>query len=199
MPTPSNLRGPALLEHLVALPAPERDGCVDALLGIDALPPDEPNLPRGAVPYLPCGVEEILEVVRAVPLRGGDVFVDLGSGLGRVALLVHLLTGSRASGIEIQGSLVREARKRAAALGLEGIGFVQANAAEIDLEGTVFFLYAPFNGELLSRVVGRLEAVARRHAIVIAAVGLELGGVPWLAPRATSNPAVVLYDSRSVR
>ena len=173
----------------------ERDAWVSALLAIDALPPDEPNLPRGAVPYLPCGVEEILEVVRAVPVREDDAFVDLGSGLGRVALLVHLLTGARASGVEIQEQLVREARGRAAALGLEAVEFIHADAAETELEGTVFFLYAPFNGELLARVVARLEAVARRHAIVVASVGLELRGVPWLVPRATSNPAVVVYDS----
>lgn len=189
------LRGAALLERLLAVPSFDRDVWLDELLGLEEPPPDVPDLPRGAVPYLPCGVEEIVAAVLEVPLRAGDELVDLGSGLGRVVLLAHLLTGARASGVELQEPLVRSARARCAALGLTGVSFVHANAAELELEGSVFFLYAPCNGELLGLVLGRLEAVARRRPIVVCAVGLELPGVAWLAPRRTSCVALALYDS----
>ncbi len=190
------LRGAGLLERLLAVPAPERDAWTEELLGLEEAPPDIADLPRGAVPYLPCGVDEILTLVRELPLRSSDELVDLGSGLGKVVLLAHLLSGARASGVEIQAPLVQCARERGVALGLAAVSFVHANAAEAELDGSIFFLYAPFNGDLLTAVLGRLEQVARRRTIAVCAVGLELNGVPWLRPRQTSNVSVTLYDSR---
>src|SRR5262245_24997115 len=139
------LRGPALLDAIAAVPADGRETWIDALLGIDELPADA-ALPRGAVPYLPCGVDDIVAFVRELPLREEDVLVDLGSGLGRVAILAHLLTGARAHGIEIQDHLVASARRRARALGLDRVSFDRADVREAALDGSVFFLYAPFNG-----------------------------------------------------
>jgi len=191
------LRGPSLLERLLAVPAADRDAWVDALLGVPEPPPDAP-LPRGAVPYLPAGVDEILAMAREAPLRRGDVLVDLGSGLGRVAILAHLLSGARAHGVEIQEALVREATACCARLGLSAdVTFTCADAASSGLDGSVFFLYAPFNGELLARVMRRVEAVARHRPIVVCAAGLELPDERWLRRRETSPLAITLYDSIS--
>jgi hypothetical protein len=186
------IHGPALWEALQAIPAADRDAWVDTLLGIDSPPPDV-DLPRGAVPYLPCGVEEIVTMVRELPLRVSDELVDLGSGLGRVVMLAHLLSGARAHGIEIQAHLVERGRVRSRELGLAGVSFTHANAAEVDLDGSVFFLYAPFNGAMLTRVVQRLEAVARRRSIVIGSVGVELDE-SWLVARETSSRALTIYE-----
>ena len=43
-------------------------------------------------------------------MQASDVFVDVGSGLGRAAALVHLMTGARAIGLEVQPALVAAAR-----------------------------------------------------------------------------------------
>jgi hypothetical protein len=188
------LRGAALVELLRSIPFGDRDTWVDELLGLDPPPPDLPDLPRGAVPYLPCGVDEILAMVLELPLAPGDALVDLGSGLGRVVLLAHLLSGAKARGVELQPHLVREAEARRAELGLAEVSFVCGRAEEVELDGSVFFLYAPFNGELLERVVGRLEEVARRRPISVCAVGLELR-VPWLRPRPTSCVSLTVYAS----
>jgi hypothetical protein len=189
------LRGAALIERLLAVPALEREAWVDDVLGIEEAPPDVPDLPRGSVPYLPCGVEEIVAAVLEAPVRRGDELVDLGSGLGRVAILAHLLSGARASGIEIQEPLVRRARAHCEALGLADISFVHANVADVVLDGSIFFLYAPFNGEVLRRVLARIEEVARRRPIVVCAAGVEFRDVPWLRPRTTSCASLMLYDS----
>jgi SAM-dependent methyltransferase len=189
------LRGPALRELIVSAPFVERDAFVDELLQIEAPPPDAP-LPRGAVPYLPCGVDEILAMVRDAPVGPSDELVDLGSGLGRVAILVHLLSGARTRGIEIQEALVRGATALAARLALRDVSFVHADAAQVELDGSRFFLYAPFEGAVLARVVDRLHAVARRRRIVVGAVGLELD-VPWLAARQSSNVGLAIYDALS--
>jgi SAM-dependent methyltransferase len=193
------LRGVALLELIRSVPLFDRDAWVDELLGIEAPPPDVPDLPRGSVPYLPSGVEEILALVREAPVRADDELVDLGAGLGRVVILAHLLSGARASGVEIQEPLVRSARARCAALGLAGVTFVHGNAADAALDGSIFFLYAPFNGEMLARVLRRLEEVARRRPIVLCAVGLELPDLPWLLPRTASQVTLTLYDSQVPR
>lgn len=189
------LRGAALLERLAAIPALDRDAWIDELLGIDPPPPDIADLPRGVVPYLPCGVDEIVATVREAPLGPGDVLVDIGAGLGRVVMLGHLLSGARAVGIELQAPLVDRARARCAALGLDAVSFVHADAGEIDLDGSVFFLYAPCNGERLARVVRRLEAAARRRPIVIGAAGIELPELPWLRRRPASCASLALYDT----
>jgi len=193
------LRGPALLELLRSVPLSDRDAWVDEVLGIEAAPPDdEPGLPRGAVPYLPCGVDEIVTMVLELPLRPDDELVDLGSGLGRVVLLGHLLSGARARGVEIQEHLVRAARAHATELAVVGVSFVHGDAADpaTDIDGSVFFLYAPFNGQMLARVLRRLRDVAGARPIVLCAVGLELPDEPWLERKPTSNVALVLYHSR---
>ncbi len=174
----------------------DRDPWIDRVLGLEPVP-DLPDLPRGAVPYLPCGVDEIVAMVRDVPLGPDDHLVDLGSGLGRVVMLGHLLSNARATGIEIQDHLVHRARERCAALGLTSVAFHHANAAEIDLDGSVFFLYAPCNGEMLARVLDRVAEVARRRPIVVCTVGLELHDAPWLTARASSHVALNIYESRT--
>jgi SAM-dependent methyltransferase len=189
------LRGAALLDLLLSIPFFDRDLWIDEVLGIEDPPPDIPDLPRGSVPYLPSGVEEILAMVLEVPIRPDDEIVDLGSGLGRVVILAHLLSGARASGVEIQEPLVRSSRARSAELGLSAVSFIHANAADAELDGSVFFLYAPFNGETLTRVLRRLENVARQRPIVLCAVGLEFHGVHWLSPRKTASVELTLYDS----
>jgi SAM-dependent methyltransferase len=189
------LRGPALLELLLSLPVRDRDVWVDEVLGLEEAPPDVPDLPRGSVPYLPAGVDEIVAMVLEAPVQADDEFVDLGSGLGRAAILTHLLTGARACGVEIQEPLVRDARALTAALNLAGVSFVHASAADVVPDGSIFFLYAPCNGEMLAAVLRRVEAVARRRPIVVCAVGLEFRDVPWLRPRKTSNVSLAVYDS----
>lgn len=190
------LRGRALLERILAVPLRDRDTWIDEVLGFELPPPDLPDLPHGSVPYLPSGVEEILAMVQEVPVEPDDELVDLGSGLGRVVILAHLLSGARARGVEIQEHLVRRAKARCAELRLTGITFVHADAAEVELDGSIFFLYAPFNGEMLARVLRRLEDVARKRPIVVCAAGLELHDVPWLLPRNPSSVLLTLYDSR---
>lgn len=188
------LRGSALLDRILAVPFLERDAWVDVLLGIDSPPPDA-DLPRGAVPYLPCGVDEILAAIREAPITDHDELVDLGSGLGRVVMLVHLVTAARARGIEIQEHLVRRARERASDLRLTDVSFVHADASETELEGTIFFLYAPCNGAMLERLIARIQQVALRRRVVVCAVGVELRGIAWLAARQTSSHALTIYES----
>lgn len=186
------LRGSALVDLLTQVPFRDRDAWIDEVLGIAPPPPDIPDLPRGSVPYLPCGVDEILALVREVPLRPGDTLVDLGSGLGRVAILAHLISGARARGIELQEPLVRAADSRARELGLRDVTFTHGDVTDeaVPLAGSVFFLYAPFNGAMLARVVERLAAVAPRP--IVCTVDLEVT-LPWPTAQRTSA-GLTIYE-----
>jgi precorrin-6B methylase 2 len=188
------MHGDAFMKELVSVPRRDRDVWVDALLGLELPPPEDPNLPRGSVFYLPCGVEEILAMVIDAPLREGDRFVDLGAGLGRVVILAHLLTGARAHGVEIQAALTHAANALRDALNLSRVTFEHENAANVALDGSHFFLYAPFNGEMLLAVLRRIEEVARRKRIVVCTVALELD-VKWLKRRTGKNVSLAIYDS----
>jgi hypothetical protein len=192
------LRGPALLELLLSVPFRNRDAWLDEVLGFEPSPSDVPDLPREAVPYLPCGVDEILAMLREVAVTEEHELVDLGSGLGRVVILTRLIAGARAKGIEIQEPLVRRARERAMALGAD-VSFVHANVADIELDGSLFFLYAPCNGQMLTAFLRRLEEVARRRPIVVCTVGLEFREVSWLVPRKVECVSLAVYDSSFTR
>jgi precorrin-6B methylase 2 len=194
------LRGTALGDALCAVPVRERDGWVDVLLALPELPADSP-LPPGAVPYLPCAVDTIARAVREAPVSAGDVFVDLGAGLGRVVMLAHLLSGARAIGVELQPQLARQARAAAAQLDLRQAHFITGDASAIDIEadrevgaGTVFFIYASFGRAMLQRVLARLKRLAARRRIVLCAVDFEVHE-PWLRARPARSAELVLYDS----
>lgn len=189
------LRGEALRARILSVPFRDRDAWLDEVLGLEPPPPDDPDLPRGAVPYLPCGVEEILAFVRDARLGPADELVDLGSGVGRAVLLAHLLSGAGGLGIEIQEHLVARARALSEDLGITRVSFLHADATRRALDGTHFFLYAPCNGAMLSRLLERIAEVACRRPLVIATVGLDLDE-PWLSPQPSSCRALSLYVTR---
>lgn len=176
----------------------ERDAWLDLVWGVDALPEDEP-LPRGCVPYLPCPVATVLEALDAAGVTTDDVFVDVGAGLGRVVALVHLATGARCIGLELQAPLVQAARAHAASLGLDGVRFDPGDAAELvacNPAGTVFFLYCPFGGARLEQVLDDLERIARTHPIRVCTVGMPALQRPWLVTTATPSVDLAVYRSR---
>jgi SAM-dependent methyltransferase len=182
---------------LTAIPSSEREAWLDALWDIDGLPPDEPNLPRGCVPYLPCSVATVLDAVEQAGVTSGDVFVDVGSGAGRAALLVHLATGADCVGLELQPELVRASQARAERLGFRRLRFLEGDAAELIRSvppGTVYFLYCPFGGERLERFLDGLEEVARARPIRVCCVDMPPLARPWLVRRPPRSSNLDVYD-----
>lgn len=189
-------------EELLAVSPGARDEWVDRRFGLEELPDDGPSLPPACVPYLPSPVDVVLRTIAEADVRESDVFVDIGMGVGRTGALVQLLTGATVVGLEIQPELVAAARELAARLGLERMTCVEGDAPELAshlASGTVFFLYCPFGGERLERMVDALEAVAAVRPIRICCVDLPLPSRPWLTPapllagdltiyRATADP-----------
>jgi hypothetical protein len=191
------LRGAELLAWLQAHPSGHRDAAIEQLLGI-ARPPAALGGAPGAerMPYMPSAISQSVRAVLDVPITRHDVFVDLGSGLGKVTMIVHLLTGARSRGVELQSALVREASTQARELALDGVSFAEGDALEADVDdATVVFLYLPFTGDVLARVLQRLETVARRRQLVLCALGFDLRA-DWIAARPTEEFWLTIYDTR---
>jgi SAM-dependent methyltransferase len=190
------MRAPEIIAWLASLPARERDAAIEEHLGIASPLPSSVPPGEHLIGYHASGVAAIVRAIVEVPVAADDVVVDLGAGLGKVVLLAHLLTGARARGIELQPALVARARAAASHLGVD-VAFELGDARTADVDdGTVFFLYAPFTGPVLSRVVERLRAVADRHAIVVCALAVELNrDARWLVPRPIDSFWLSIYDS----
>jgi SAM-dependent methyltransferase len=183
---------------VLGVPPSERDAWLDMVFGIRELPDDGPDLPRGCVPYVPCSVDALLRMVERAAVSSSDVFVDIGAGLGRAAAFVHLLTGAGAIGIEIQSGLVRAARDLATRLAAPRVACIEGDAARLAgfiTLGSVFFLYCPFSGDRLTKVLDGLESIARTRVIRVCCVDLPLPSCPWLAPEPQRSGDLAIYRS----
>lgn len=194
-----SLRDPATFRSALLRIAPrERDAWLDRVLELDEIAADGSELPRGCVPYLPCSVDVLLRAVDHAPVRSTDVFVEVGSGVGRASALVHLLTGASVVGIEIQPRLVRAARDLCARLSATRISCVEGDAAQLTgrvTTGSVYFLYCPFSGERLSKLLADLEVIARTRSIRVCCVDLPLPACPWLTVQGVHAGNLTIHRS----
>jgi len=191
--TPARFRS-----ELTRVPAADRDAWVDLVLDLGALPDDGADLPRGCVPYLPCPVDALLRAIDAAAVQASDVFVDVGSGAGRTAALVHLLTGAQIIGLEIQAALVQRSRALMKQLSITDFTQLHGDATHLvrDLHtGSVFFLYCPFGGERLALLLDALEDIARTKDLRLCCVDIPLPPRPWLRMDARSFGDLAVYRS----
>lgn len=128
-------------------------------------------------------VFELVEKSHFIP---EDVFFDIGAGLGQVAILVNLLAGIKVRGIEFEPAFCDYARDSAAALHLSDVTFINADARKADYsEGTVFFMFTPFKGEILQEVLEILRQESLSRKIKIMTYGpctAHVAQQDWLKP-----------------
>ncbi len=114
----------------------------------------------------------ILDMLNQLPFTAADRFYDLGSGLGRVVLPVALLTDAHAVGIEYEQTYVEYACRSARKLGLTRAEFRNRDVREADFsDGTIFFMYTPFNGSILRNVLNRLRDLSAQRPITVCSYG----------------------------
>jgi hypothetical protein len=142
------------------------DMFINGLLLIQAVPTETKAREPEMVSYQQTPARIIFELVEKAYLTGEDVFYDLGSGLGQVPTLVNLLTGATARGVEFEPAYCDYARVCAADLNLSGVEFINADARTANYsEGTVFFMYTPFEGSILQEVLEKLRGESGRRRI----------------------------------
>jgi hypothetical protein len=143
--------------------------------------------------YLPTPARVILELIEQAQIRSSDIFYDLGSGRGHVAILVALLTGARVVGVEIDQGLCAAAQQSIRNFDLPSATILCSDAREADLAaGTIFYMYTPFTGTILATVLERLRLIAMQHPIRLCIYGPYLTAVasqPWLTRMAVPGNA----------
>jgi SAM-dependent methyltransferase len=126
----------------------------------------------------------IFELVKNSPFRPDDVFYDLGSGTGQVTMLVNLLSSVESKGVEFEPAFFSYAKARASELNLNQVDFINADARYADYSsGNIFFMYTPFEGEILHVVLRRLQTEAGKRKIKIFSYGpctLVVASQHWL-------------------
>jgi hypothetical protein len=143
----------------------------------------------------------IFELVEKAQLTSADILYDLGSGLGYVPMLVNLLSGATTKGVEVEPAYCAYASACAAELNLPRVTFIQADARTANyFDGTVFFLYTPFEGHMLQEVLERLRAEAQSRSITLFTYGpctLHIAQQDWL--RCVDLAAIDLYKLAEFR
>ena len=124
-----------------------------------------------------------VEILNQLPIRFEDFsFIDLGSGKGRVLLEASSFPFQKIIGVELAPSLH--------AIACENISIYRgesqrcynitpfcgnAVAFEIPLQNLVFYLFNPFDGEVLRAVLDRLEESLRQRPRTMYVLVLESG------------------------
>jgi hypothetical protein len=195
--------GGALRRLFDGVPRFERDHFIEEVLGI-AYPPLEERALRTSehMSYAPSGYDEIEYAFDLTQLGPGDRFLDLGSGLGKVVLLAALLTGANSSGVECDTQLCELGRTAAMALGVPGTQLLAGDAREVSsTDADVVFMYLPFAGVALNRVMECLLADgrrsgARRRPRFLCTGALDTVRYPELAPVGTAKSWLNVYAWR---
>lgn len=139
---------------------------INGLLLSRAVPGETKTREPEMVYYQQTPARIIFELVEQAQFTEEDVFYDVGSGLGQVPILVNLLSGAAAKGIEFEPAYSDYARLSAADLNLSRVTFIQADARTADYsDGTIFFMYTPFEGSMLQEVLAKLRGEAHRRRI----------------------------------
>lgn len=179
-----------LLTRLVSLAPEARDAEVERLFGLvtprqfEAPPADE------MVGLRASHLAFVARALLAADVGPDDVFIDLGSGTGKVTSLARVLTGARVRGVEYVKELIELCPK------LDGVEYFHGDARVAPLDdGTVFFLYAPFTGDLRREVFARLHDVAKRRGIAVCALAFDAER-DWLYLRDPEQIWLQVFHSR---
>lgn len=166
------------------------DLLITGLLRLHYGPTTNQRLTAGMVHYERTPARAILALVTRVDFTTQPVFYDLGSGLGEVPILVHLLTGTQTRGVEIESDFCRYAQQQIEVLNLPAVQLINADARTVDYrEGEVFFMFTPFYGAVLQQVLDRLHQQAHHRPITLCTYGPctpVVAQQPWLALTANS-------------
>jgi protein-L-isoaspartate O-methyltransferase len=193
-----SLEREAFVARLLAEPPQVRDQLVEEILDIASPPFELLNGTHGAAGYSPSGIAEVLFLLEQAKLGPGSAFVDLGSGLGKVVLLVALLTGAQAVGIEHDAALVAHARGAAEALGLAGARFIAADLREAALPpADAYYMFMPSADA--ADIVARLAPSAGTREFLLFAQRLDPERFGWLRAREASCYWLECYESRAPR
>ncbi len=110
--------------------------------------------------YQPCPFDRLEKIIDCLKLNNDDIFIDFGSGKGRVIFLVAMRRLKKVIGVEYNANMVDAARRNLNKLKLNKtpIEIINADAATFDVKnGTAFFLFNPFGAKTLAKIVENIK------------------------------------------
>ena len=176
------------------------DEYFDALIELTDKPPVPEQFAEDKIGYVEASVEAVLRMINAVKLEASDVVCDIGSGLGRIPILVHLLTGLPTCGVELDPQLAARAEQLLQKNALLDVTLVQGSALDVDLSPvTVFSFNLPFDGDLLSQFLARIRPRPGSRPICIYPYAWHVAfwDVSWLRPVSIPGTQGFFFVSRS--
>jgi hypothetical protein len=149
----------------------------------DVIPLEELNLAGpGRMRYKPTGWSVLPRILPVREVAGDDVFIDYGSGMGRIVYeAAARYPFRRVIGLELSSELNQIARsnldRNAHLLRCSNVDLVTADALEYEPppDVTVAFFANPFNGPTFELAVEKLLQVASRPLRIIYANPVEHG------------------------
>lgn len=127
----------------------------------------------GSHDYTTMSYLEIMAILHSLSLKSSDVFVDLGSGKGRVLCCASRFKVQEIIGVEINKALCDIAERNARKLrGKKSrIKIINVSAEDFDYRrGTVYYLFNPFDASTLNSVLTKMEQSVRLHPRTIRVV-----------------------------
>lgn len=178
------------------------DNFINGLLCYNPLPEATTIRDPEMVFYQQTPARIIFQLVEMARLKPGDIFFDIGSGLGQVGMLVNLLTGAPAIGLEYEAAYCNYAKTCTANLNLTDVQFINTDARNADYSrGTVFFMYTPFEGDMLQQVLHVLQQQAEQRPIRLFTYGPcspQVAKQPWLTCTSGDGSEIYkLYEFKS--
>ena len=109
---------------------------------------------------------EIMLILRNLSLKSTDVFVDLGSGKGRVVCCASKFKVQEIVGVELDKALcdIAECNARKVRGKKSCSRITNVSAEDFDYErGTVYYIFNPFGASILSSVLKKIEQSLRLY------------------------------------
>jgi 23S rRNA (uracil1939-C5)-methyltransferase len=147
------------------------DDWLEGLLRISRITTGQNRPPFGQV-NLASRAQRISDFLSLTSPEQHDTVYDLGCGNGKFAITVAASCSARVKGVEYGQTYVESARRNGERFALPNLEFIHADVRDVDLsDGTAFYLYFPFWGEVAHAVARTLGDLARARDITVYASG----------------------------
>jgi hypothetical protein len=178
------------------------DVFINGLLSDQPLPEASKARDPEMVFYQQTPARIVFELADRAHLTPGNMFFDIGSGLGHVPILVNLLTGANTRGIEYEPAYYDYATACALKLNLANVAFINTTAQNGNYAGgAVFFMYTPFEGHMLQQMLEILRKESLNRTIRVFTYGPcspYIAQQNWLiCVNGPADDVYTLYEFRS--
>jgi SAM-dependent methyltransferase len=115
--------------------------------------------PAHANYYMPTSYFDLLKIFKRLALRSDDIFVDLGSGMGRAVFLASHLGVRKSIGVELVPSLHETAEANRRGGDWPNVEFHLGDAREkIFPDVTLLWMFNPFGPAIMKEMLAKLQA-----------------------------------------